>query len=89
MIVALIMLLLLTIIGLSSMRGTSLQENMAGNMRDGNLALQASEAALRKAEEVVVAKFLAGSLNTLETAAQTGTYADFRKLPKFPNIKLR
>ncbi len=61
LIVALIMLpALLTIIGLSSMRGTSLQENMAGNMRDGNLALQASEAALRKAEEVVVAKFLAG-----------------------------
>ena len=88
MIVALIMLLLLTIIGLSSMRGTSLQENMAGNMRDGNLALQASEAALRKAEEVVVTKFLAGSLNTLETAAQTGTYADFPGTAQIPEYEI-
>lgn len=88
LIVALIMLLLLTIIGLSSMRGTSLQENMAGNMRDGNLALQASEAALRKGEEVVVAKFLAGSLNTLETAAQTGTYADFPGTAQIPEYEI-
>lgn len=58
LIIALIMLLLLTIIGLSSMRGTSLQESMAGNMRDGNLAFQAAEAALRQGEGVMDGKNL-------------------------------
>lgn len=88
LIVALIMLLLLTIIGLSSMRGTSLQESMAGNMRDGSLALQASEAALRKGEDTVIAKFLAGSLGTLEAAAEAGTYEDFPDTAKVPEYEI-
>lgn len=88
LIVALIMLLLLTIIGLSSMRGTSLQESMAGNMRDANLALQASEAALRKGEETVTDKFLKGTLTTLEAAPQTGTYTGFSGAAKTPDYKI-
>lgn len=51
LIVGLIMLLLLTIIGLSAMQGTTMQEKMSGNMKDGALALQAGEAALRYAEK--------------------------------------
>ncbi|AQZ34850.1 pilus assembly protein PilX [Pseudomonas sp. LPH1] len=74
LIVALIMLLLLTIIGLSSMRGTSLQENMAGNMRDINLALQAAEAALRQGEGKAAKDF---SPNAPLHTQQTGTYDDF------------
>ncbi len=50
LVVGLIMLLLLTVIGISSIRGTDLQERMAGNARDHNLAFQASEAAVRSAE---------------------------------------
>lgn len=50
LVVSLIMLLLLTMLGLSSMRGTTLEERMAGNMRDQNLAFQAAEAALREGE---------------------------------------
>ncbi len=88
LIVALIMLLLLTIIGLSSMRGTSLQENMAGNMRDSNMALQASEAALRKGEEQVAEYFTAGTLNILETANVTGSYDDFPGASKDPEYNI-
>lgn len=88
LIVALIMLLLLTIIGLSSMRGTSLQESMAGNMRDANLALQASEAALRKGEETVTAKFLAGTLTTLEAAPLAETYTDFPGTAELPEYQI-
>lgn len=76
LIVALIMLLLLTIIGLSSMRGTSLQENMTGNMRDSNLSLQAAEAALRKGEQIVKSES-PSALDTLELTPQAGTYASF------------
>jgi type IV pilus assembly protein PilX len=50
LIVALIMVLLMTIIGLAAIRGSNLQELMAGNMRDRNLAFQAAEAGLRAGE---------------------------------------
>lgn len=56
LIVALVMLLLLTIIGLSSIRGTTMQERMAGNARDESLAFQASETAMRQAESVIRAQ---------------------------------
>ncbi|SFG89080.1 type IV pilus assembly protein PilX [Neptunomonas qingdaonensis] len=51
LIVGMVMMLVLTIIGLSAMQGTAMQEKMSGNMRDANLALQAGEAALRYVEE--------------------------------------
>lgn len=75
LVIALIMLLLLTIIGLASMRGTSLQESMSGNLRDSNISLQAAEAALRKGEEKVTEKFVNNTLGTLEDAPLTGTYS--------------
>lgn len=50
LIVALIFMLLLTMVGVSSMRSSTLQERMAGNTKDIQLALQAAEAALREAE---------------------------------------
>ena len=53
LIVSLIMLLILTIIGVTGMRTTVLEEKMAGNMRDQNLAFQAAEAALRDGEDIV------------------------------------
>jgi type IV pilus assembly protein PilX len=88
LIIALMMLLLLTIIGLSSMRGTVLQENMAGNMRDSSLALQASEAALRKGEQVVIDKFLNGTLPTLDAAPISATYTGFEGAAKVPGYKI-
>lgn len=48
--VALIFLLLMTLLGVSAMRGSNMQERMAGNLRDRNLAFQAAEAALRSGE---------------------------------------
>lgn len=48
--VSLIFLVLLTLLAVSAMRGTILQERMAGNTRDRMLAFQAAEAALRVAE---------------------------------------
>lgn len=53
LIVGLVMVLLITIVGLSAIRGTGLQESMAGNMRDRNLAFQAAESALRMGESFV------------------------------------
>ena len=50
LIVALSMLLVLTILGVASMQSSSLQEKMAGNSRDSQVAFQAAEAALRAGE---------------------------------------
>lgn len=50
MIIGLVMLLLLTIIMLAAMRVTSLEEKMAGNLRNQNIAFQAAESALREGE---------------------------------------
>lgn len=47
---SLIFLVLLTLLAVSAMHGTILQERMAGNTRDRMLAFQATEAALRSAE---------------------------------------
>lgn len=50
MIVALMILLLMTVFGISTMDSNVLEERMAGNMRDRNTAFQAAESALRAAE---------------------------------------
>lgn len=48
--VSLIFLVLLALIGITAMQGSSMQERMAGNLRDKDVALQKAEAALREAE---------------------------------------
>ena len=48
--IALVFLLLLTMIGVTAMQTGTLQERMAGNVRDRNVAFQYAEEALRDAE---------------------------------------
>jgi len=57
LVVGLLFLLLLTILGVTSMTTSSLQEKMAGNLRDQDNALQAAESALRSGELNVSAKW--------------------------------
>lgn len=90
--IALIMLLVLTIIGLTSIRGTSLQEGMAGNLREINLSFQAAEAGLRAGEQLAHNRFLDGSLELLqplETIDDTYSgLADLAAPPAFSITKL-
>ena len=53
LVISLIILLLLTIIGLFAMQTTALEEKMAGNLRDKNLAFQAAEFELRVAKNAL------------------------------------
>lgn len=50
LLVSLIILLLMTILGVTSMQTTTMQDRMAGNMKDRNLAFQRAEQALREAQ---------------------------------------
>lgn len=53
LIISLSILLVLTVLGISSMSMTSLQERMAGNSRDSFVAFEAAEAGLRAGEAYV------------------------------------
>ncbi|QSA99167.1 pilus assembly protein PilX [Methylococcus sp. EFPC2] len=50
LVVSLIMLLLMTLLGVTALQTITLEEKMAGNMRDRSLAFQAAESALRAGE---------------------------------------
>lgn len=58
LIISLLFLLLLTVVGVTSMRNSTLEERMAGNLRDLNIAFQAAEAGLRVAEADLAAPTL-------------------------------
>jgi type IV pilus assembly protein PilX len=56
LVTSLLLLLVLTIIGVTAMQMTRLQERMAGGTRDMNLALQGAEAGLRNGEAMIQAR---------------------------------
>jgi len=72
LVIALVFLLLMTLIGVTAMQTTTLQERMAGNERDRNLAFQAAEAALREAEE-----WVANNAATLSSATELANPANW------------
>lgn len=53
LIVALILLVVMTLLGLSAMRSVTLEEKMAANTYDRSLSFQAAESALRQAEALL------------------------------------
>jgi type IV pilus assembly protein PilX len=55
LVMGLMFLVVLTILGVAGMRGALLEERMAGNTRDRDLAFQAAEAAIRVAEQALAA----------------------------------
>lgn len=50
LVMGMVFLLIITLLGLTALTGSTLEEHMAGNTRDINVALQAAEAALRDGE---------------------------------------
>ena len=57
LITSLVILLVLTVLGISAMKNSSLQENIVGNLRDHDLAFQSAEAALTAAEKNALEPF--------------------------------
>lgn len=53
MVVSLLLLLVMSVLALGASQSTRLQERMAGNARDYDLALQSAEASLRTAERLI------------------------------------
>lgn len=70
LVVGLVLLLILTVIGVSALQTTALQERMTGNLRQGNVAFQAAEGALQAA-----LTYIANQPAPLSAAADGGTAA--------------
>lgn len=76
MVIALIALLLLSLIGTTAMRSSTMQEKISGNMRDQDLAFQAAEAALRDAEAYIESITTLAQFNDTGGLFQTGNAPD-------------
>ncbi len=77
LVISLVFLVVMTLIAVGAMRDTTLQERMAGNLRDRSLAFQAAEAALREGENWLLSpagRLTAGNLaaDLLDPAAWDG-----------------
>lgn len=77
LITGLIFLVVLTLLAVAGMRTTILEEKMAGNARDADIAFQAAEAALKAGEQVLtqpaLPNFAAGTAY-LPAGKRTDTY---------------
>ncbi|MGH8413439.1 MAG: pilus assembly PilX family protein [Gammaproteobacteria bacterium] len=74
LIVALILLLVLTLLGLAAAQSTSLEQKMAGNARDQDMAFQASEAGLSAARGCVLSATPACVAFNAVTTGGNGSY---------------
>lgn len=84
LVVSLIILLLMTIIGVTSMRTTIMEERMAGNMRDRMLAFESAEAGLKFAQDFIESNVV--SLGSFDDDGSDGLYDDSVPQDKTKNI---
>ncbi len=64
LVIGLVFLVLLTMLGITTMQATTMEEKMAGHARDRSLAFQAAESGLRDAEQFLIGKdFYAFNVN--------------------------
>lgn len=69
LVVALILLVVITLVGLAAVRGTIMQQKMASNMYDRQIAFQNAEAAMRAAQ-ASIPTMAAGSARNCQSASQ-------------------
>ncbi|MBI1424659.1 MAG: hypothetical protein GC149_14530 [Gammaproteobacteria bacterium] len=81
LVTSLVILLVLTVLGISAMKSSNLQENIVGNLRDHDLAIQAADSALTDAENQ-----LSAATGALPMPNSTGTYGVILPRGQFPNI---
>ncbi len=84
LITGLIFMVVLTLIALSAMKSTSLEERMSGNARDQGLAFEAAEAGVRDAMPKLQA--LAGNLATFTAACDNGLCLNDSATPVWETI---
>lgn len=83
--VSLIFLVVLSFMGIVALRMATLEERMAGNMRDRSIAFQAAESALRAAEAFLGSSEISasGSYNKVAKSCTKGIYRLVGGVPYF------
>lgn len=87
LVIVLVLLVAMSLLGVAVLRSTAMQERMSANMRDRSLALQATEAALRYAQNDVMGsdtwdtKVPTGADCLNLGICPTGSAANWRSLP--------
>ncbi len=86
--ISLVMLLILTMLGISSVQTTALQERMSRNSLDNNIAFQAAESAVRDAEDYIEDTFNSLVPFDAASAEDDGLYyeADFDEVPNWVGV---
>lgn len=74
LVISLIILVLLGLIGVSASQNSGMEERMAGNSRDKNLAFQAAETTLVAAEQFLVARRADSTMPTFSSTGTDGYY---------------
>jgi type IV pilus assembly protein PilX len=72
LVIVMIVLIIMTVLGVAAIRNTLLEEKMAGNMLDRDMAFQAAESALRAAEKYIELNII--STLTFDTDGTDGFY---------------
>jgi len=85
MITALMILLLMTVFGISTMDTNILEEKMAGNMRDRNIAFQAAESALRAGESLVASWSVLPDIRDVNDSTDTSPLWDLNSADPVTN----
>lgn len=73
--IVLILMVIMALLSLSGMNDTALQERMAGNLRDREIAFQGAEAALRDGEVWLQGNSATAAANEAMPLLADGTYA--------------
>lgn len=81
--ICLVLLLGMTLVGVSSVNTTTLEERMARNTRDALLSFQAAEAALREGEDFVENDVASTATFTAGGADGMWSVADFGEVPRW------
>jgi len=81
LVTSLVILLVLTVLGISAMKSSNLQENIVGNLRDHELAIQAADSALTDAENK-----LSVPTATVPIPNSTGTYGVINPRGVLPDL---
>jgi len=79
LIISLVIMVVLTILGVSGMKTSMLEEKMAGNMRDTQFAFQAAEATLKQAEQYIDQNIV--SISSFDTDGSDGLYDKTEQRP--------
>ncbi len=89
LVIALILLVVITLVGLAAVSGTIMQNKMAANLYDREVAFQSSEAALRAAHELVVANPEAAYIHDCSVASGNLCLPDPFTDTNFPSTSIQ